>query len=223
MSANLTDSPATDHIDGLTVHRLPLVKTKSLQIPSFMVTLAWHLLCNRRDFGIVHAHGTYRRAPSLPRYAIARQEVNTEDRHGQQRYRFPWPGTRLGKSQPVSRKALRPVHRYEPRRVPGVPVAGAQPSRVLLIPNGVDINRYRPVVSDDEKRCLKRELRLPDIPIVCFVGIIDARKNIDGILRVWQSTMRKGVVGTVSWSARSRRIATRSCRISARTVPALRR
>jgi N-methylhydantoinase B len=36
---------------------------------------------------------------------------------------------------------------------------------------------------------------LPDTPIVCFVGILDARKNVDAILRVWRATIRSGAVG----------------------------
>jgi glycosyltransferase involved in cell wall biosynthesis len=62
---------------------------------------------------------------------------------------------------------------------------GLAPTRIHGIPNGVDMQRYRPAESA-EKRILARELGLPaDRPIGLFVGVFDRRKRIEWLLENW--------------------------------------
>jgi glycosyltransferase involved in cell wall biosynthesis len=46
---------------------------------------------------------------------------------------------------------------------------GVHPDRVVVIPNGADTERFVPV-EPEQKQLLKRELRLPDRPIVVFLA-----------------------------------------------------
>jgi glycosyltransferase involved in cell wall biosynthesis len=63
---------------------------------------------------------------------------------------------------------------------------GIAASRIRRLPNGVDHRKFQPVADAAERDALRKQLRLPPGPIVCFVGIIDARKNVDGALRIFQ-------------------------------------
>jgi glycosyltransferase involved in cell wall biosynthesis len=47
----------------------------------------------------------------------------------------------------------------------------------------------------DEKQRLRTALGVPGGIIICFVGIIIARKNVDMILRVWKQVVDQGVRG----------------------------
>jgi glycosyltransferase involved in cell wall biosynthesis len=71
---------------------------------------------------------------------------------------------------------------------------GLDPAKVRFLPNGVDTDLYAPV--DHAQRAALRRLHgLPDGPIVTFVGIIIARKNVDGTLRIWAECVRRGAPG----------------------------
>ena len=55
---------------------------------------------------------------------------------------------------------------------------GFPDSKIVRIPNGVDIDQFRPAVDAAEKRTLREELGAPvDEPIVFFSGIMDDRKR----------------------------------------------
>ena len=61
--------------------------------------------------------------------------------------------------------------------------AGLPPDRLRLIPQGVDVERFRP---PDDKRILRRDLGLPETgPLVVFVGSLIHRKGLDVLLRSW--------------------------------------
>jgi glycosyltransferase involved in cell wall biosynthesis len=61
---------------------------------------------------------------------------------------------------------------------------GLDPARIRLIPNGVDTSVFTPV-SCEERIHRRRSMGLPDGQLVTYVGIINSRKNIDGMLRIW--------------------------------------
>ncbi len=66
---------------------------------------------------------------------------------------------------------------------------GIRQDRIEIIPNGVDITRFRPV-EPSEKRRLREKLGLPlEQPVVLFAGSIVPRKGVELLLHAW-----KGVV-----------------------------
>jgi glycosyltransferase involved in cell wall biosynthesis len=71
---------------------------------------------------------------------------------------------------------------------------GLDASRVLLIPNGVDTEVHRPA-PPAEREALRTSLGLPPGPLVAYVGIVNARKNVDGILRIWAAAVERGAPG----------------------------
>lgn len=63
---------------------------------------------------------------------------------------------------------------------------GFTAERITVIPNGVDVKRFRPAASDDERRALREQLGLPpNALMVLFVGVISHRKGVDLLLEAW--------------------------------------
>lgn len=62
---------------------------------------------------------------------------------------------------------------------------GLRPERIVPIPNGVDLERFRPATVA-EKRILAQSLGVPaDRPIGLFVGVFDERKKIAWLMEQW--------------------------------------
>jgi glycosyltransferase involved in cell wall biosynthesis len=63
---------------------------------------------------------------------------------------------------------------------------GITSNRIATIPNGVDLARFRPVSSPEEKSALRQKLGLKaDMEIILFVGYIIPRKGVDLLLGAW--------------------------------------
>jgi len=63
---------------------------------------------------------------------------------------------------------------------------GVSSKRLKVIPNGVDINRFHPIDSIEEKQTIRRELRIdPNDEIILFVGFISYRKGVDLLFEAW--------------------------------------
>jgi glycosyltransferase involved in cell wall biosynthesis len=66
--------------------------------------------------------------------------------------------------------------------------------RVRHIPNGVDTDVFTPI-GGAARAELRRRLGLRNVPIVTCVAIINERKNIDGVLRIWHRAVAAGASG----------------------------
>ncbi len=65
---------------------------------------------------------------------------------------------------------------------------GFQEHQIRMIPNGVDLTRFR-LCTTDEKEDLRRELKLPHgVPIAIYTGRISQEKGIDVLLKAWALT-----------------------------------
>jgi glycosyltransferase involved in cell wall biosynthesis len=59
-------------------------------------------------------------------------------------------------------------------------------ARLEVIPHGVDVARFRPPGSDEDRLQLRRELGLPsDARVLLFVGALTRRKGVDRLLEAW--------------------------------------
>ena len=58
---------------------------------------------------------------------------------------------------------------------------GARSSKICTIPPGIDLDRFYPVDASQARR----ELRLPDVPLVLYVGRIDPIKDLPTLLRAF--------------------------------------
>ncbi|WP_243337933.1 glycosyltransferase family 4 protein [Anaeromyxobacter soli] len=62
--------------------------------------------------------------------------------------------------------------------------AGVPPERILSIPNGVDLERFRPAAAE-ERAALRRALGLPAGPLVVYAGRLSPEKGVDVLARAW--------------------------------------
>jgi glycosyltransferase involved in cell wall biosynthesis len=66
---------------------------------------------------------------------------------------------------------------------------GAAADRIDVIPNGVDVERFQPVASAEQKRQLRTTLQMADAPTVVFAGSIVPRKGVDLLIRCWPKVL----------------------------------
>lgn len=187
VSANLTESASREMVDGIVVNRLRVIKAPDFQIPAFWVSLCWFLWRNRRRFDLIHCHGTFQHGivslmgrwlgkPTILKIAMGQSDIAFH-KHGRawgriNRFLVSRFDRYIATSAEVQQECLE---------------RGLDPSRICTIPNGVATERFRPLDSPGDKSEVRRKLGLRDVPTVCYVGVIDARKNLDAILRIWKS------------------------------------
>jgi glycosyltransferase involved in cell wall biosynthesis len=194
VSANLSGSRPIDELEGLPIRRLPLIKRENLQILSFWLSLILFLISKRRSIDLIHAHGTMQHSiasivgrllgkPTILKIAMANSDIA-----------FAGQGRLWGRINRylVSRFdcyiATSSAIRDECLKI------GLDQFRIHSIPNGVDTDTFRPAPSEEARSALRQRFGLGDQQIVCFVGVLDARKNVDGILRVWKLVQER--IGT---------------------------
>lgn len=84
-----------------------------------------------------------------------------------------------------------------PRFADGFAATGLDRERFVFIPNGVDLDRFKPA-SPDERAELRRRLGIPDgDPVVLFVGFFSREKNPDVLFDAWLSLLDRGVRSTL--------------------------
>lgn len=193
VSANMTGSDDYELVDGIPVYRLPVLKSDALQVPSFMLRLAWFLIRRRNSYDIIHAHGTLQHAVAslvarllgkgtLLKVAMAYSDIDF-NRQGRlwgraNRYMVSRFDRFIATSRIIQEEFRQ--HAF---------AAG----RVYLMPNGVDTEHFRPCATREEKSQLRASLGLADKPTVVFVGIIISRKNVDLALRAFREVRRQQI------------------------------
>lgn len=69
---------------------------------------------------------------------------------------------------------------------------GVSSKRIEIIPNGVDLNRFHPPESMEERTNIRQQLGLKsDGLIILFVGHISPRKGVDLLVAAWSEIARK--------------------------------
>ena len=78
---------------------------------------------------------------------------------------------------------------------------GIAPDRVVSIPNGVDLERFRPPMPG-EKAASRRRLDLPPGPLVLYVGRFAAQKRVPLLLAAWRTARTPGATLLLAGTAR---------------------
>lgn len=64
--------------------------------------------------------------------------------------------------------------------------------RFKTIPNGVDLNRFRPLISSKERINLRKKMGLDaNAKIILYIGHIEPRKGIDLLINAWKEIARR--------------------------------
>lgn len=181
--------PADDREDGIPVYRVFIEPANfwSNAVAAVHLTVAFLRSC--RHVSIVHFHGFSRKSILLILLALVARK------------RIAIKLTSVGHDDPVSMRrrgrlaywcfaraslffAVSPPFQ-DSYRATGLPA-----KQLLLIPNGVDVERFRPAIPG-EREVLARELSIPDgRAVVLFVGFFSREKRPDLLFRAWASWAR---------------------------------
>lgn len=172
-------------VDGFPVRRLEPGRLRKHREFRLWLNLARYVWARRKDFDILHSHGAYYThafvgplARLLGLKSIVKASLAQDDLLGLQ-------GSAVGA-----------VHRFMLRRVSACVAisrdlvqefraGGIAPQRIHHLPNGVDVERFRPAAAP-QRAALRARLGLPAAqPIVLFVGVLDPRKNIRWLAEQW--------------------------------------
>ena len=175
----------TTQVDGFHVQRLEPGRLRKHREFRLWLNLARYVWRRRRDFDVLHSHGAYYThafvgplARLLGLKSIVKASLAQDDLLDLQ-------GSAVGT-----------LHRFMLRRVDACVAisrdlveefraGGIEPNRIFHQPNGVDVERFRPV-PPEQRAGLRASLGLPATqPVTLFVGVLDPRKNIRWLAEQW--------------------------------------
>lgn len=180
-----SDLPRFETVDGIPVHRVLTPGPKA--IASLAYSIGAQPVLRRFRPDILHVHGLLSAATTalLAKRLQGTPFVAKAMTGGQfgEIYKLHHRRTGKWRGQQLARHTDRFVaisqEIYDELDQLDVP-----PARRVMIPNGVDIDRFEPVTMD-KKRALRRQLNLPDGPLVIFCGRLTRQKRLDLLLQVW--------------------------------------
>lgn len=176
--------PVHDVQDGVPVHRVYVDPESWLSKAIGAVRFTAAFLRTRRRFGIMHLHGFSQKSVLLVWLGLAAGK------------KIAIKMTSVGDDDPVSlrRRGALPYWSYRhadaffavsPRFRELYTDAGLPDHRFHLIPNGVNLDRFRPP-ADGERESLRHELSIPEgSPVVLFVGFFSREKRPDLLFETW--------------------------------------
>lgn len=181
-----------DSLMGVSVYRLPVLRTGRLRPLSFSLVAAWHLLWHDRRYDIMHIHGAYWRI--LPLLLVAKlvgkkcilkmTQMGTDDPLAIRQRRF---GSVLLGTMSMADVVVAITDELTDSYIQ----AGLSPKRLARIPNGVDTTLFSPV-DGETRQTLRAMLEIPPtMPVVLFVGAVNWRKGVDLLLIAWQKVQEK--------------------------------
>jgi glycosyltransferase involved in cell wall biosynthesis len=179
----MAGAPRIEPIPGSLVRRTPLAGESPLASLVYVAAALGHLLRRRSQIDLVHAHG----ALSPATIALGGRLLG-----------LPCLVTVLGAGPhgDLARLARKPLGRLRSRLMfrsawfaalsdelrQELVARGVAPERILLLPNGVDLDTYRPATPGERER-LRERLGLPaDAFIGTFVGRLHPVKDVDTLL-----------------------------------------
>ena len=195
VSAQFSSKIKKENVDGIMVNRLPIIsRSMDWQIISFWFSMSLFLIKNRNSYDIIHSHGTYIQSfssllakllgkKSILKIAMANSDVD-----------FKNQGRLFGSFNKFCVDKFDSYIATSNEIYDELLGKGFNEKKIHHLPNGVDTVEKMP--SDFKiKQQLKKDLKIPDCPVVLFVGHINQRKNVDLVLRVFNSALKKGAVG----------------------------
>lgn len=184
--------PAVNEVDGIPVYRVwvDVRRFRSKLRAALCLAAVFARLCGR--FGIVHLHGFSQKSLLLTLLArLFRKKLGLKL-------------TLAGEDDPLSIRTRGRLAFWcysqadvffgvSPRLEQLYQSSELPRKKFWLIPNGVDLERFRPG-GQGERRALRRELRLPEkVPLIFFVGLFSQKKRPDLLLEAWTRMRTDGL------------------------------
>lgn len=180
-----------DTVDDVPVYRVFVDPTRAWSKVTAALRITRVLLRERRRFSILHLHGFSQKSMLLvamallmgKRIAIKLTSVGYDD---------PESMSRRGRLAYWCYSRARVFFGISPRFQAIFAASGLPADRFRLIPNGVDLTRFRPAFPD-ERQALRAELNLPAHAIVIlFVGFFSREKCPDLLFDAWARVVTRG-------------------------------
>jgi glycosyltransferase involved in cell wall biosynthesis len=178
--------PAQGQQDGVPVFRVFVGSTPVWSKVVAAVHMTWVVWRLRIHFSILHLHGFSQKSMLLVVLGLL------------MRKRIAIKLTSVGHDDPASMRArgrlaywcysrAHMLFGVSPRFEQLFAASGLPAARFRLIPNGVDVTRFRPAARE-EKRALRAELGLPAPgALILFVGFFSREKSPDVLFDAWSS------------------------------------
>ena len=187
--------PAVEHMDGVPVYRVLVDVSRfgSKLLATLYLASTFIRLCGR--FDIVHLHGFSQKSLLLvllarifrKKLVLKLTSVGQDDPHSiRARGRLVfWFYSRADLFLGVSPRLQQLYQSF-----------GLLPDKFWLVPNGVDLERFRPA-DRDERLALRRELGFPEeLALILFVGFFSREKCPDLLFEAWMYMQADGLPPT---------------------------
>lgn len=178
---------AREVIDGIPVRRLGAGPWPKYRSVFFFLSAALHLIRHAGRIDVVHVLGAYLRVVPVVAAAklIGKKTVIKMTSHGT--------------DDPVStgKRTLGALVRRAMEKSDAVislggamsesyRASGLPESKLVEIPNGVEVDRFRPPSPDEDRGTMKDRMGIPyDAEVVTFVGPVSRDKGVDTLLLAW--------------------------------------
>jgi glycosyltransferase involved in cell wall biosynthesis len=183
-------------VDDVDVWRVRVDPTRTASKGAAAVRMSMLLARLARRIDVVHLHGFSQKSLLViamarvfgKRIVIKLTSVGHDD------------AVAMRKRGGLSYRMYRSLDRFvgvSPRFAEAHREAGLDSRRFRHVPNGVDVERFRPA-SADERRAARPALGVPDgPPVVLFVGFFSHEKRPDLLYRAWLRARDRGVDATL--------------------------
>jgi glycosyltransferase involved in cell wall biosynthesis len=177
-------------VDGVPVHRLPIPGPKALAAFTFTQAGLWLLHSLKPD--VIHAHEllspttTAIAARRLFKTPVVAKVLRGGELGDLAKLRSRKGGQRrieLIRNQVDAFVAISQEIDQELAQI------GVEPARRVFIPNGVDVERYKPLEAGDKQR-LRAQLGIAEGPVAVFAGRFVPEKRIDRLVQAWPAVRR---------------------------------
>jgi glycosyltransferase involved in cell wall biosynthesis len=184
--------PGSETIDGVAVVRVGVDVRSALSKASASIRMLAKLLRLLPAVDVVHIHGISQK--NLPVAIMARTigkpVVVTLHTSGQDE---PQVAAARGRLASWVFRSARLILAVSPNLIRRCEEAGIEASHIRLTPNGIDIERFRPVTAS-ERAEIRRGLGWNEHErVVIFVGFFSRDKRPDLLFRAWQRLAAQGV------------------------------
>lgn len=187
--------PRRSLVDGVPVSRIVVDADSRRSKLAAVGPMLTELAALMRHTDVVHVHGYSQK--NVPVTAVAKvfgvpivlslhtagfDEPETIRRHGR-----------------LARWALKAPNLYltvSPSLADACKSAGLPPNKIRHVPNGVNLQRFRPA-TPGERAAIRRSLGLPPDPVVLFVGFFSREKQPHVLFDAWLRLQQRGLPSTL--------------------------
>lgn len=187
-----TTLPAREIVDSVRVTRVGVDVRRRASKASASIRLLAKLTAILRAVDVVHLHGfSQKNVPvALAARLLRKPSVLTLHTSGQDE---PQVADARGRVAGWAFRSSRLILPVSPNLARRCEAAGIPASRIRVIPNGVDLERFRPPTAA-ERAALRRQFGWTDeIPVIVFVGFFSRDKRPDLLFRAWKRLAARGI------------------------------